>query len=665
MKENEEELRKVLMFCRMFAFILLFLNFYYYMYGLMREIGMTHGIIDHLMLTISKTGLFRTNMFSKFLFLIFYGVSLLAEKGKKSKDINKNIQFVYIAVGVFILLGNGIFVNMGSASLSATLYTFSSILGITLYSLGILNLLRLRKSVGDMDDIFNKKNESFPQDTVLRENEDSVNLPTKFFYQGKEQDGWVNIVNPYRASIVLGTPGSGKSFSIIEPTIRQHLAKNFAMYCYDFKFPTLSNVVYKNYLYNKRRGRIDSEFFVINFDDPSRSHRCNPLLPEMLTTVNDAHEISNTIMLNLNKSWANKQGDFFVESPKNFVAACLWFLRIYQGGKFCTFPHLLEFCCLPTNVIFSLLRARPELRNLITPFSNALENGAAEQLEGQISSALIPLTKLESKEMYWVMTGNDFMLDINNPENPKVVCVGNNPNRSDIYGVSLALYNSRIIKIVNRQGQRKLSLIIDELATIFFRGLDQLIATGRSNRIATLLGFQDFSQLKRDYGDKEATVIINTCGNLFSGQVLGDSAESLSKRFGRSMQKSTSISHSDSGTQISESARLETLVPSSVISQLSQGKFVGIVADNFGEEIDLKAFHATIQVDKEALKREKEMKDEIPIYYNFIDKSGLDRKEEVLERNYLQIKKEVKDLAKLELERMSNDPELARLIIQK
>ncbi|MGL4805020.1 MAG: YWFCY domain-containing protein [Bacteroidales bacterium] len=666
MKENEEVIGKIFLFCRTLGVAIIAMNIYYYCYGFMRSIDFYTGITDQLMLNFKNTGLFADPMVGKGLFFAFFGVSLLGEKGKKKKNINKRTQILYIIIGILILIVNTLFIHLNNPTVAFALYTGSIVLATVIFSVGILNLVNAKKKAKDMDDIFNEENETFPQETEKKENEYSINLETEFFYKGKKNTGWINVVNPFRATIVFGTPGSGKSFSIVNEFIRQHIRKDFTMYIYDFKFPDLSEIAYKNYILKKQKDKnYKMQFCVINFDDPAKSHRCNPLLPEQLTSINDAHEISETILLNLNRSWIQKQGDFFVESPKNFVSACLWFLKIYKNGKYCTFPHLIEFICLGYDEMFPILGAYPELENLVKPFVGAYLNGAAEQLEGQIASARIPLTKLESKEMYWIMTGNDFSLDINNPNAPKILCCGNNPQRANIYGVALALYNSRIMKICNQKKKHPLSLIVDELPTIFFRGIDQLIATGRSNKISTLLSLQDNSQLKRDYGDKEAVALVNTMGNLFSGQVLGETADSLSKRFGKSMQKSTSMTHSDSGTSISESTRLETLIPASKIAALSQGKFVGAVADNFGEESKLKTFNCEIKVDMDWVKKENSMKHEMPIIYNFKNQSGDDIKNQVIEKNYLKVKADIKEIVADEIDRIKNDPELAHLIMKK
>ena len=357
-----------------------------------------------------------------------------------------------------------------------------------------------------------------------------------------------------------------------------------------------------------------------------------------------------------------KQGDFFVESPIILFAAIIWYLKIYQGGKYCTFPHAVEFLNRRYEDIFPILTSYPELENYLSPFMDAWLGGAAEQLQGQIASAKIPLSRMISPQLYWVMSDSEFTLDINNPKEPKILCVGNNPDRQNIYGAALGLYNSRIVKLVNKKGMLKSSIIIDELPTIYFKGLDNLIATARQNKVATLLGFQDFSQLVRDYGDKEAKVVMNTVGNLFSGQVVGETAKTLSERFGKVLQKRQSVTINRSDTSTSINTQMDSLIPASKISSLTQGMFVGSVADNFSERIEQKIFHCEIVVDSEKVKREEKAYRPIPVITDFTDADGRDCMKEMIQENYSRIKSEVKQIVADELQRIQNDPILCKLL---
>ena len=270
-----------------------------------------------------------------------------------------------------------------------------------------------------------------------------------------------------------------------------------------------------------------------------------------------------------------------------------------------------------------------------------------------------------SPQLYWVMSDSEFTLDINNPDEPKILCVGNNPDRQNIYGAALGLYNSRIVKLINKKGKLKSAVIIDELPTIYFKGLDNLIATARSNKVAVCLGFQDFSQLKRDYGDKEAAVVMNTVGNIFSGQVVGETAKTLSERFGKILQRRQSITINREDKSTSINTQMESLIPASKISTLTQGMFVGAVADNYGERIEQKIFHCEIVVDAEKVKREEQAYRPIPVITDFTDADGNDRMKEMIQENYNRIKAEVRQIVADELQRIQSDPELQHLLQNK
>lgn len=548
-------------------------------------------------------------------------------------------------------------------SLSHATATILYVLTLTAGYLGLLMaglwMSRLYKH-NLMEDVFNLENESFQQETRLIENEYSVNLPTKFQYQGKLNDGWISVVSIFRGSIVLGTPGSGKSYAIINNYIKQLIAKGFSMYIYDYKFDDLSIIAYNTLLNNMDKYKVKPRFYVINFDDPRRSHRCNPINKKFMTDISDAYEASYTILLNLNRTWIEKQGDFFVESPIILLASIIWYLKIYKDGIYCTFPHAVELLNKPYADLFTILTAYPELENYLSPFMDAWKSGAQDQLQGQIASAKIPLSRMISPQLYWIMTGNDFSLDINNPEEPKLLCLGNNPDRQNIYSSALGLYNSRIMKLINKKKKLKCAVIIDELPTVYIRGIDNLIATARSNKVAVCLGFQDFSQLTRDYGEKESKVIQNTVGNVFSGQVTGESAKNLSERFGKVLQKRQSISINRQDVSTSINTQLDSLIPASKISNLSQGTFVGSVSDNIGEKINQKIFHAEIIVDHEKVKAEEKNYKKIPIINEFKDKDGNDIMMQQIQRNYDQIKADAQAIINEEMERIKNDPELCK-----
>ena len=663
---QEDDLRalgKVMDFMRGISVIFLLVNCYWFCYEAFHVWGFTLGIIDKILMNFQRTtGLFSSILWTKLFCVVFLALSCLGTKGVKEEKITwPKIWTVLFSGFVFYFLNWWLLVLPIGKVGAASLYIFTLSIGYICLLMGGVWMSRLLKN-NLMDDVFNTENESFMQETRLMENEYSVNLPTRFYYKKKWNNGWINVVNPFRASMVLGTPGSGKSYAIVNNYIKQQIEKGFAMYIYDYKFPDLSEIAYNHLLHHLDAYKVKPQFYVINFDDPRKSHRCNPINPAFMTDISDAYESAYTIMLNLNRSWIQKQGDFFVESPIILLAAIIWFLKIYEDGKYCTFPHAIEFLNRPYAQIFPILTSYDELANYLSPFMDAWEGGAQDQLQGQIASAKIPLSRMISPALYWVMTGDDFSLDINNPNEPKVLVVGNNPDRQNIYSAALGLYNSRIVKLINKKRQLKSSVIIDELPTIYFRGLDNLIATARSNKVAVCLGFQDFSQLTRDYGDKESKVIQNTVGNVFSGQVVGETAKTLSERFGKVLQQrqSMTINRNDKSTSIS--TQMDSLIPASKISNLTQGMFVGAVSDNFDERIDQKIFHAEIVVDSVKVSAEMKTYQSIPVIANFTNEDGSDNLKETIETNYKRIKQDVLSLVDAETERIKTDPTLKHLI---
>ena len=663
---QEDDLRalgKVMDFMRGISVIFLLVNCYWFCYEAFQQWHFTLGIINKILINFQRTtGLFSSILWTKLFCVVFLALSCLGTKGVKEEKITwPKIWTVLFSGFVFFFLNWWLLVLPIGKIGAASLYIFTLSIGYICLLMGGVWMSRLLKN-NLMDDVFNTENESFMQETRLMENEYSVNLPTRFYYKKKWNNGWINVVNPFRASMVLGTPGSGKSYAIVNNYIKQQIEKGFAMYIYDYKFPDLSEIAYNHLLNHLDAYKVKPQFYVINFDDPRKSHRCNPINPAFMTDISDAYESAYTIMLNLNRSWIQKQGDFFVESPIILLAAIIWFLKIYENGKYCTFPHAIEFLNRPYAQIFPILTSYDELANYLSPFMDAWEGGAQDQLQGQIASAKIPLSRMISPALYWVMTGDDFSLDINNPNEPKVLVVGNNPDRQNIYSAALGLYNSRIVKLINKKKQLKSSVIIDELPTIYFRGLDNLIATARSNKVAVCLGFQDFSQLTRDYGDKESKVIQNTVGNVFSGQVVGETAKTLSERFGKVLQQrqSMTINRNDKSTSIS--TQLDSLIPASKISNLTQGMFVGAVSDNFDERIEQKIFHAEIVVDSAKVSAEMKAYQPIPVINIFRNENSSDNLKEAIEANYKRIKQDILFLVDFEIERIKNEPRLKYLL---
>lgn len=656
--ENTEALRKILDMTRLIAIIILGIHYYYYCYQAFRYWELTIELTDRLLGNIQRTGLFSSSIKSKLIALLFLSISLIGAKGRKDEKLKIKTAISYLGIGLLLYFSSAILLYWSvSLELVAIVYIGICSLGFLLVLTGGMFLSRIIKKKLNDKDIFNKENETFPQEERLLENEYSVNLPARYNLKGKLRNSWINIINPFRGLLVAGTPGAGKSYFVIRHVITQHIQKGFSMFVYDFKFDDLSIIVYNNWLKNKHKYKNPSEFYVINFDDLSRTHRCNPLDPSGMLDITDAAESARTILLGLNREWIKKQGDFFVESPINFLTAIIWFLRKYRDGEFCTLPHVIELMQADYDDLFTLLRTEKEIEVLINPFVNAYLNDVMEQLEGQIASAKIAMARLSSPQLYYVLSGSDFTLDINDPDNPKLVCIGNNPQKIQIYGAVLSLYVNRLVKLVNKKGKLKSSLVFDEFPTIYLNNMDSLIATARSNKVATCLGIQDFSQLRKDYGREQADVITNIVGNIVSGQVTGDTAKTLSERFGKIMQDRESLSINSQDTSISRSKQLESAVPPSTISGLSSGEFVGMVADDPDNKIALKTFHCQIINNHSELNKETDRYVPIPTFRK-IDTSSVNS-------TYIQIKNDIKDIIYNEIGKLSNDPSSTHLIINK
>jgi hypothetical protein len=462
------------------------------------------------------------------------------------------------------------------------------------------------------------KNENFTQEAHLEQNEYSVNIPT--------EKGWINVVNPFRATLVLGVPGSGKTFAVVSSYIRQLLEKGFSMYLYDYKFPELTELAYNHLrLYpGEYKSGVQLKFYAISFDDLRKSHRCNPLHPSFMANITEAYECACTVIFNLNEAWVQKQDDFFVKNAAELLAAVIWYLKNYQDGKYCTFPHAIELLSKEYADIFALLTSYPELEKYLSPFMSAWRGEAHDQLREQVEAIKASLSRMASKQLYWVMGGNDFTLDINNPEEPKILCLGNKPNGQTDYSAALGLYSARIVKLMNKAQQLKSAVIIDELPTIYFRGLGHLIATGGNNKIAVCLSLQDISQLERRYGYGEAAAIANTAGNIFSGQVLGNTAEKVS-------------------------GYLNSAIPAGEIASLAQGTFAGRRFVDYGISGQEKFFHAKIAVDANKVEADRKKYAEIPAAVSD------ERLNEMVDENFERIKADVSRMVDENFERIKAD----------
>lgn len=655
--EDEKGLRKIMDLTRFMSITVLFIHTYYYCYRAFDEWGWTAKISDNLLINISKTGLFSHFQRAKLISLVLLIISLIGARGRKKENLKIKKSFIYMAIGTAIYFLSYLFLYTDYAPVTKAIgYIIITAGGFLCFlSGGTLFSRIIRQKLST--EVFNKDNETFPQEERFLNNEYSINLPARYNLKGKIRNSWINIINPFRGTLVIGSPGSGKSYFFINHVIRQHIKKGFALFVYDFKYDDLTKITYSAMQQYKHLYKTKPAFYVINFDDLSKSNRCNPLDPSTMFDITDAAESSRTIMMGLNREWIKRQGDFFVESPINFLTAIIWFLKRYQDGAFCTLPHVIELMQVEYDKLFTVLRTEPEIEALINPFVTAYMNDVMEQLEGQIAAAKIAMARLASPQLYYVLSGNDFTLDINNPKEPKIVCMGNNPQKQQVYGAVLSLYITRLIKVVNKKGGIPSSLIFDEFPTIYFQGMDGLIATARSNKVATTLAVQDYSQLKKDYGREQAEVIMNIAGNVISGQVTGDTAKQLSERFGKTMQDRTSLSINVNDTSVSKSKQLEAAVPPSAIANLSSGEFVGMVADNPDQKIELKTFHCEI-INKHPYLQNSGSPNSVLPAIRQLDTT-------MINSNYSRIKSEVQQIIEAEIERILNTPGLEHTIIKK
>jgi hypothetical protein len=656
--EDEKGLRKIMDMTRAVSILILVLHCYYYWNSAFVEWGLHSKITERLLLQIGKTGIFHSFDISKGIALVTLIISLFGTKGRNEEKLNYKTAITYLALGAIIYYTSYYVVGLrGKSATKALIYMVWTLTGYLFVILGGAYLSRIIKIKLNDDDIFNKENQTFPQDEEFRYNEYSINLPARYRLKRRWRRSWINIINPFRGLLVIGSPGSGKSYFVIEEVIRQHIEKGFAMFVYDFKYDDLTRITYQAFQKYKGNYIVTPEFYSVNFDDISQSHRCNPLDPATMEDITDAMEASRTILLSLNRNWISKQGDFFVESSVNFLAACIWFLAKYENGLYCTLPHVIELMQLDYNKLFNVLRTEPEIETLISPFVNAYLSDVMETLESQIATPKIALGRLASPNVYYILSGNDFSLDINSPLTPKIVCMGNSPQKQHIYGSILSLYISRIIKIINKRGGLPCSLIFDEFPTVYFNGIDTLIATARSNKIATTMSIQDYSQLKKEYGRDLAEVVFNIVGNLISGQIMGDTAKQLSERFGKNMQNKISLSASSNDTSYNKSKQLELTIPASVISGLSSGEFVGMMADHPMEIIQLKMFHSQIVKYSGNRNRQTDTLPKLPLVKKVLKQQ--------IQDNYKKVKEDINLLAEKIMHYILNNSPLNHSILKK
>ena len=657
--DNELGLRKIIDLTRMISIVLLLIHFYYYCYGAFKEWQLTYPISDRLLSNISHSGLFSAFNKSKLIALAFLVISLIGAKGRKSETLNYKTAIAYLLPGFLLYFISEAVLLLKSFSITNVALIYCSITStgfIFILTGGTILSRIIKKNLGN--EVFNKHNETFPQEERLLENSYSINLPAVYEFKGRKRRSYINFINPRRGLICLGGPGAGKSFYVVENCIRQLIRdRQCALFVFDFKYPELTLLTYNYFLEYRNKYPVTPNFYSVNFTDLEYSQRCNPLFPELMNDLLDAMDASKTMLLSINKTWVNRQGEFFVESPINLLAAVIWFLKKFQHGRYCTLPHAIELLQLDYDKLFTVLNSEDEIRTLINPFISAYLADVMETVESQLASVKIPLGRLSSPQLYYLLSGNDFTLDINNPKEPKIVCLGNDPVKAEALAPVISLFCDRLNKIINQKGKHKCATIYDEFGTLRATSVLRVVATGRSNDIIVIIALQDYSMLKQIYSKEEAETIFNMMGNIISGQVSGETAKLLSERFPKTMQDRQSISINSSDTSISKSKQLESSIPASTISSLSSGEFIGITADNPDQIIELKAFHSRIVNDLEAIKKEKQSYKSLPLVRNVDDT--------IIKKNYQKIKEDALNIAEAVMEELLNDPMREHLIVKK
>lgn len=598
---NKNQYEKYFYFGILFGVLLLLLNLYYYAHPLWKSAGLSWHMLDNLCRSLSQSPLFSHSLKTKVAALVLISLGMLS-RSSKAREVDLKIVGIVGAISAA-----SYFIPFPRHGL----YVFFTIVG-AIGLVWVVSMIARRETKA----IINDDSETFPQCPDKIENDDSINLPIAYQYQQKMHSGWINIVNPFRGILVLGSPGSGKSYSVYEPFIDQMMSKGYAMCVYDYKYPTLSKNVYNKLLQYRHKYKVKPEFCVLNFDDPMYSLRANPTHPSYILDQADCAEIAELIMLNINKV-AREKNDFFTESSKALLDGVFWYLRTHEDGRYCTFPHAIEFLNQDYRKVIAMLVSDPDVKTKISSFADAFEAGANDQLQGMIASTRIPLSKFTSRNLYWVLTGDDFNLDINDPEHPKVLCIGNNPDREIIYGTCISLYTSRMFKRINHPGKVKCGVLLDEMPTIFLPGVDKILNTCRSNGIVFMVGGQDITQFVRDYGKKESDVLINTPGTVFVGQVTGETAKTMANAFGKLDKVRESESIGRSTDSVSISMQEKEILPIRKIETLSTGTFFGRVADTHGQKIERKLFCGEIQRDNAAVAAEKARWVNIPMMTDF------------------------------------------------
>ena len=604
---------------------------------------------ETIVVKLSNLPFYQNLVYSKLATLLIIAILCVGTVAKKDLKLDPEKQIVYpLILGLLLFFGSIILYTMKGeylffyTSLPHLFYMIFSFIGALLIHTALDNISKLIKS-GLGKDKWNVEGESFMQHTEKRITPYSVNIPMKFYYKNKVHDGYINIENPFRGTMVIGTPGSGKSFSIINPFIRQLLAKDFTMCLYDFKFPDLGEIAYYHYCLAKQQGRLKGfQFNVLNLNELERSRRINPLKADYIETLADASETAEALVEALKKGDKASGSDaFFTQSAVNFLASAIYFLSRYEGGKYSSLPHVLALLNCSYEEIFTLLFSNRELVSLLSPFMTAYKAKAFDQLEGQVGTLKIFISRLATKETFWVFSGDDFNLKISDKKEPSILVLANDPNTQNINSACYSVVLNRLTRLINSKGNLPSSLIIDELPTLFVHKIENLIATARSNKVAVVMGLQELPQFQQQYGKNAAATIQAVVGNVISGSVRNkETLDWLERLFGKSKQlgESVTVDRDKTSSQLSE--KLEVLIPAGKIASLNAGEVVGMIAADASNEytgkFETSAINCKVNLNANALEIEQKGLINLPFFYSFGD-----RKEAILTENFERITQEI------------------------
>jgi hypothetical protein len=613
------------------------------------------GLFAQALLKIQHIPIYQELVYSKFATLTLICLVSIGTLAKKKIDLDPKKHILYpLSLGLLLLFGSMWFYNRPSVvvlpytSWYNLAYMACSVLGALITSLAMDNVSKMIRS-GLGKDKWNVEQESFMQPVAKIETPYSVNIPMQFYYKGKVRDGWINVVNPFRGTLLIGTPGSGKSYGVVNSYIRQMIAKQYCACIYDFKFPDLGKIAYYQYLLAKQQGKCGKhQFHVINLNEVEKSRRVNPWSAKYLRTLADASESAEGLVEAMKKGDKSGGSDqFFTQSAINFLTACVYFFAKFQQGKFSSFPHVLSFLNCSYEEIFSTLFSEPELSSLLSPFRCAYKLKAFDQLEGQVGTLKIFISRLATKETFWVFSGDDFDLKISSKTNPSILILANDPSTQSTNSASYSVILNRITSLINSKGNNPVGLLIDEAPSLYTHKVENLISQARSNLSAVLLGMQELPMLNQQYGKDTAATITSVVGNIMSGSVRNkDTLEWLERLLGKSKQIGEGLSIDRNKTSSSLNEKLEALIPAGKIASLNTGEMVGLIAsdaeEKFTGKFETSAVNCRINLNRPEIEKEEKNYRELPTYYDF---SG--KKEEILLQNFFRINKEVEVIVRL------------------